>query len=165
MEALYVCKFSNGHIKVGRSSAPQLRIRTHAERVACLGITLDQSYFTECPDSDEGREQALINRCVDAATFRHQREWFAGLQFADVCKWAYDAAHAESVGAVVRVGQGEAPDFRSIVNGLRAQGMTQADIAGVCQCDQSSISDISTGRTKDPRYSVGAALIALSKAG
>jgi len=34
MEYLYVCHFSNGHIKVGRSIHPKSRIASHADRVA-----------------------------------------------------------------------------------------------------------------------------------
>ncbi len=34
MEYLYVCHFSNGHIKVGRSIDPRARIAAHADRVA-----------------------------------------------------------------------------------------------------------------------------------
>lgn len=33
-EYLYVCHFSNGHIKVGRSVHPKSRIASHADRVA-----------------------------------------------------------------------------------------------------------------------------------
>ena len=37
MSALYVCLFSNGHLKVGRSAYALARIAQHEERVSCLG--------------------------------------------------------------------------------------------------------------------------------
>ena len=36
MSALYVCLFSNGHLKVGRSVNALARISQHEERVSCL---------------------------------------------------------------------------------------------------------------------------------
>lgn len=161
MDSLYVCLFSNGLIKVGRSSTPNERIKTHRDRVACVGLSLDQSYVTECPDNDEGREQALLNRCCAAATKRHQLEWFEGLSFDEVCRWAYDAAHTLT-DMPLSMAEG-IPNVREIAKKLRTAGYTQWDIARFCGCGQSSISDIASGKTLDPSYSVGAALIRLAQ--
>ena len=40
MSFLYVCLFSNGHLKVGRSVNALARISQHEERVSCLGVEL-----------------------------------------------------------------------------------------------------------------------------
>jgi hypothetical protein len=163
MESLYVCLFSNGHIKVGRSASPDTRIKQHQERVACFGVTLEQSYKTECADSPEAREYALISRCTAAASQRHQREWFAGLDFNDVWRWAAEVAHGDfDIPKAPDLDAG-LPDFRALVASLKAAGYTQADMAAECGCGQSSISDIATGVTKDPSYSVGAALMRLAQ--
>jgi transcriptional regulator with XRE-family HTH domain len=95
MQFLYVCRFSNGHIKVGCSNDPATRIRQHADRVACLGVSLTERFDILCADGDESREQALIDRCVEHATMRFQLEWFAGLDFSGVCAWAREAAIAK----------------------------------------------------------------------
>lgn len=84
---VYACLFSNGHIKVGRSIAPDSRIASHADRVACVGIELvDRAMFaTEYQRSAEAR---LIQRCIDACDQKHKNEWFSGLDFEAVCAWA-----------------------------------------------------------------------------
>lgn len=94
MPHLYVCQFSNGHIKVGMSDfeGAEKRIAQHVERVACLGVTLMDSAVFTCDYAARWREGLLIERCADAATERFQREWFTGLRFAEVCDWAAEAA-------------------------------------------------------------------------
>lgn len=92
MESLYVCLFSNGHIKVGRSVDPKSRIAQHAERVSCMGIELRDHYTAECVGPASEREQALINRCAEHAEQRFHNEWFVGLQFWEVRDWARNAA-------------------------------------------------------------------------
>lgn len=95
MEALYVCHFSDGHIKVGRSVDPLGRIASHAERVSCLGVELVASHQTQHVDQIVKREAALIAMCSGAASERHKNEWFLGLDFAKVCGWADECAYAE----------------------------------------------------------------------
>jgi len=51
MDNLYVCHFSNGHIKVGRSVDPMARIAAHADRVGCLGIELVEHFLALCTQS------------------------------------------------------------------------------------------------------------------
>ena len=42
-----------------------------------------------------------------------------------------------------------------MVKKLQACGMTQPQIAAQVGCSQSTISDIATGVTREPRYSIG----------
>jgi DNA-binding transcriptional regulator YdaS (Cro superfamily) len=91
MDSLYVCHFSNGHIKVGRSIDPMARIASHADRVGCLGIELVEHFIAPCTRSAV-RERLLINRCADASTQRNRSEWFVGLDYPDVCAWASECA-------------------------------------------------------------------------
>jgi DNA-binding XRE family transcriptional regulator len=92
---LYVCQFSNGHIKVGRSIEPKSRVATHADRVSCMGIELADHFIVECVGPAAPREAALIRRCVEESETRFRSEWFAGLDFQSVCEWAGEAARLE----------------------------------------------------------------------
>ena len=84
-EYLYVCHFSNGHIKVGRSIHPKSRIASHADRVACMGIELVEHHIVECAGHSAPAEAELIERCVELATRRNKNEWFEGLDYLDIC--------------------------------------------------------------------------------
>lgn len=95
MESLYACLFSTGLIKVGRSVDPVGRIAAHADRVACMGVQLRDHCTFACSGPASPREAALIARCVESASARHQNEWFAGLDFATVRGWAQECACAE----------------------------------------------------------------------
>lgn len=161
MEYLYVCHFSNGHIKVGRGIDPEARIAQHKERVSCLGVELVNSYFTPCTGAVITAESALIDLCAKRATSRNLNEWFTGLEFEDVCllaaRCALDAKHAptEAVAADGTI------NFKALVRSLMAQGVTQAQIAAHCGCHQCTISDLANGKTNDPFYSMGVKLLAL----
>lgn len=156
---LYVCEFSNGHIKVGRAVDPVSRIAQHADRVSCLGVTLERHAQFVCGESAAEAESHLIQACKANATRQHKQEWFEGLLFPEVSEWA------ERLASFTRpaVDDERAPDFRAIVRRLCAGGMTQTAIAQHCDCDQSTISDIANGRG-EPRYSMGVALLKLAKA-
>lgn len=92
MSHLYVCLFSNGCVKVGRSIDPKGRIASHAERVSCMGVELTDFRAFECAGSPVVAEQHLIERCRDEAQSVKGSEWFFGLCFATVCEWAQDQA-------------------------------------------------------------------------
>lgn len=163
MESLYVCLFSNGHIKVGRSVDPKSRMATHADRVACLGVELSDQFTVECVGPAAPRESLLIARCVEVALLRHQNEWFAGLDFLAVCEWAQEcAAQPEPKVVAEDMGMG-LPNFRAILRMLKLRGHTQGEIAEFCECSQPSISEIASGRTVDPKYSIGAALVRMAQ--
>lgn len=157
MEALYVCLFSNGHIKVGRSIEPNSRIASHADRVACMGVSLDESYVTECPDASEARERVLIDRCATLATERFQSEWFAGLTFAEVCKFAYDAAHGEVPAAIERKTR-----WSELIAELKRNGWSRAALGAECKCGQATVSRLALGQQDEPMHSVGETLLRLA---
>ena len=92
MEYLYVCRFSNGHIKVGRSIEPQSRIASHVERVSCMGVSLaDHRTFPVIGPADLA-ESALIDLCAAVAEKRNKSEWFIGVDYAVACEWAAECA-------------------------------------------------------------------------
>lgn len=155
MDSLYVCHFSNGHIKVGRSIDPTARIAAHADRVACAGIELVAHHIVACDKPAGMREAYLISLCTDAAAERFKNEWFSGLDYPTVCEWA-DAA-ALWTGTV----PAQSTPWRDIITELRLMGLTQMELAGHCGVNQSAISELLTGKTTDPRYSTGASLLAL----
>lgn len=101
---LYVCHFSNGHIKVGRSVHPQSRIASHAERVACFGIELVEHYIVECTGHGAPAETKLIGHCSGLASKRHKSEWFEGLEYLDICEFANACAtQIHPIGSVSRI--------------------------------------------------------------
>lgn len=55
-----------------------------------------------------------------------------------------------------------AMNWPNIISAIHARGMSQPQIAAKCGCAQSTISDIAAGHTKDPRFSIGKALLALA---
>jgi hypothetical protein len=88
VEHLYVCHFSNGHVKVGRSIDPISRVAVHADRVACVGVSLVAHQSFECAENVIKAEYSLIQRCAAEAQKRNKNEWFEGLDFLAVCSWA-----------------------------------------------------------------------------
>ena len=92
MSHIYVCLFSNGYIKVGRSIDALSRIALHADRVACVGIELVAHHIVACLGDSEQPEAALIDKCNTEALKRHKSEWFEGLDFSSVCAWADEFA-------------------------------------------------------------------------
>ena len=54
-------------------------------------------------------------------------------------------------------------DWKQHIAQLQARGFTQQQLANACGCAQASICDLAHGRTKEPRYAVGAKLIELLK--
>lgn len=159
MEYLYVCHFSNGHIKVGRSATPNARIAQHEERVGCFGVSLVDACTMQCDGPILMAEATLIDRCATKASARHMNEWFEGLDFAEVLGWAHELT-AKEVQLTPRT-DSEPINFQTIVRGLMAQGVTQAQIAAHCGCHQCTVSDLATGKTTDPFYSMGVKLLAL----
>lgn len=80
-EHLYVCHFSNGHTKVGRSCSPSLRIAAHIDRVSCLGVSLVKHHVVECVGDVLQAEAGLISWCKNLASAIHKHEWFVGVDF------------------------------------------------------------------------------------
>jgi DNA-binding XRE family transcriptional regulator len=123
-DSLYVCYFSNGHIKVGRSSNPEARIAQHRDRVACLGVELVSKEILECAGNIEAREAWLIARCTEQASVRFLSEWFGGLDFGVVCTWAREAASMQFDD------EGDGQTFGARLRIARvAARMTQSDLA------------------------------------
>lgn len=145
MDSLYVCHFSNGHIKVGRSIDPSARIAAHADRVACVGIELVDHFIAECRHGAAHPERLLIERCADNAIARNKNEWFVGLGFQEVCEWANEFCTAQQEPRQ-RNAQMEAIDF---VERIRAHGLTQGQITGRTGIPQPTISKIERGEVSD----------------
>lgn len=89
---LYVCHFSNGLIKVGRSIDPVSRIAQHAERVSCMGVELIEHHTALCVGHVIPSEGALIQKCSDIAEKKFKNEWFRGVDYLTACEFATEAA-------------------------------------------------------------------------
>lgn len=120
---LYVCSFSNGAVKVGRSSDPDSRIAQHEERVSCLGILLNEKHTIECVGPVVPAETEMIQRCAGAATTRHKNEWFYGLDFTEVCEWAGEIATGVFATPAPRSSFGQ-----RLMLARRERGLTQAQL-------------------------------------
>lgn len=92
MTHLYVCHFSSGHIKVGRSIDPQSRIAQHADRVDCVGVELIEFRSFACSGNAQAAEAMLIERCTTECVRRLKSEWFEGISFDGACEWASEIA-------------------------------------------------------------------------
>ena len=56
-------------------------------------------------------------------------------------------------------------DWKNVIEKIQARhGLTQPQIAEIVGCAQGSISHLVSGRTPDPRYSIGRKLLDLSRA-
>ena len=56
-------------------------------------------------------------------------------------------------------------DWKNIIKqALTRGGLTQVELAQLAGCSQSSIGDLMSGRTQEPRYSLGLRLLELSNA-
>lgn len=161
MESLYVCHFSNGHIKVGRSIDPIARVASHADRVACLGVELIEHHVIECVGRSIAAETALIQRCAANATQRNKNEWFVGLDFQDVCDWAAECTMQNNTSDQSFGRDDGRVDFSAVVRTVMASGISQIEIGAYCKCSQPTISDIANGKIVDPSYSIGAKLLDL----
>ena len=106
-EYLYVCHFSNGHIKVGRSIHPKSRIAQHADRVACIGVELIESHLVLCAGYSVPAETALIQQCTELATKRNKNEWFEGLDYESVCEIANSLALQDFSESALTLTEGE----------------------------------------------------------
>jgi len=49
-------------------------------------------------------------------------------------------------------------DWKSIISTLQERGLSQAVIAEKCGCAQPTISDLASGKTKQPGYALGQSL-------
>lgn len=92
MQYLYVCLFSNGHIKAGRSFNPDSRISSHEERVSCLGVELVDHRVFPCVSHVSQAEAEMLRKCSESAEKVNKSEWFVGLDFLDACDFAERAA-------------------------------------------------------------------------
>jgi transcriptional regulator with XRE-family HTH domain len=54
-------------------------------------------------------------------------------------------------------------DWQSLIADLKARNFRQEDIAALCNCKQSTVSDLARGITKRPNVEFGLALLALHK--
>lgn len=54
-------------------------------------------------------------------------------------------------------------DWKLVITDLQREGYTQPQIAEKCQCSQSTISELYSGRTAQPRFDLGLRLQALHK--
>lgn len=54
-------------------------------------------------------------------------------------------------------------NWKTLIADLVAAGITQPQIAKQCGCSQATVSELANGVTLQPRYPLGAALVALHK--
>jgi len=156
MECLYVCVFSNGHIKVGRSVDPMSRISAHQLRVSCLGIQLSEYTTIPCPMDVKASESALIDWCTENAAERFAQEWFAGL---DYLKTVAEAQRIATTDKELEAASG----WAAYLLLLTRAGYTQTRIAELIGCAQPSISGFVSGKSSSPSFRVGYGLLQIGR--
>jgi hypothetical protein len=146
MTYLYVCRFSNGFIKVGRSADPSSRIAQHADRVSCVGVEMTSHKIFECASGVTVAESALIKQCVLNAAEIRGHEWFFGLDYERVCNWATQCAAILPLDLDVSEQPVTALECRALIAALMKSGLSQSEIANRAGVSQSTIAQIHTGR-------------------
>lgn len=125
MQYLYVCLFSNGHIKVGRSINPESRIAAHADRVSCMGIELVEHKTFPCVGHVIPAEAELIDFCASKAAKVNKNEWFVGVDFLDACEAAESASAKTSELQQIERGDGFLK-FQPVVDAAKHVGSVSA---------------------------------------
>lgn len=156
MQYIYVCLFSNGHIKVGRAVDTASRIATHKYRVACLGVSLVSHEIIACPVDVKDAEAALIDWCVQNAEERFMNEWFSGLNYTDVVNEAIRCADADK-------SADSSTGWAAYLILIKRAGYTQTRIAELIGCSQPSIANFVRGRSENPSFKVGYGLIQIGR--
>ncbi|MNE22815.1 hypothetical protein D3C80_1160410 [compost metagenome] len=73
---VYVARFSDGWVKIGRGRDAQSRITCHVSASAMRGATLIESYVSGQVVDSVAAESALIEMCGGPQAAVHGREWF-----------------------------------------------------------------------------------------
>jgi hypothetical protein len=99
---LYVIRFANGIVKVGRSATPTARVQVHKAEAERHGNALAEHWTSPAFEGFDVAEATLIGWCAArAGTLPHAgREWFSGLDYLAAVGEATrlaDAAEAERV--------------------------------------------------------------------
>jgi len=156
MDYLYVCHFSNGHIKVGRSINPTARVAHHAERVGCMGVELLEHHIVECKGDIAQAELSLIDGCTSIASAKFKSEWFSGIDYSTACSLA--DLFAEGAQVVETFG-----DWALYVKQILRTGRTQTELAASIGVSQPAIAKIYSGKTSDVSFSVGYGLLQIGR--
>lgn len=156
MEFLYVCLFSNGHIKVGRSIDPASRIASHQSRVSCFGVQLAEYVTIPCALDVKAAEAALIDWCTEYAEERFAQEWFAGLDYKKTVEEANRISVTDKEAEA-------ASGWAAYLLLLSRAGYTQTRIAELIGCAQPSISGFVSGKSSSPSFRVGYGLLQIGR--
>lgn len=140
MQYLYVCLFSNGHIKVGRSINPESRIAAHADRVSCMGIELVEHKTFPCVGHVIPAEAELIDFCASKASKVNKNEWFVGVDFLDACE-AAEVASAKTSECQESDRADRSPGAASLERAISALGGV-SQLASAIGVGQSAISNL-----------------------
>lgn len=154
---IYAILFSNGMVKVGKTSNVERRIAQHAERVICIGVTIVKTFVRDCggDGSASSVERKVIKWCQKMCDHRFSKEWFSGVGFDELCRFIDSVCQS----SYLNNDESFISQWHMIVTRLCDNGMTQMSIAKECNCSQPSISDLVKGRVTDPRYSIGKKLL------
>lgn len=85
---LYVIRFSVDIIKVGRTIAPAGRFHTHYSHSRGLGISVTDQWVSSPHSETQRNETSLVEFCQSRAEKVNGREYFAGLRFDEVIRFA-----------------------------------------------------------------------------
>jgi len=83
---LYVCLFSNGRIKIGKTATPERRVASHEKNARAFGHSLQcwwASLRVDACGAAEARALALVREIAKPVT---GNEWFTGADFREVVR-------------------------------------------------------------------------------
>jgi hypothetical protein len=100
---IYIIEFDNQTIKVGKASNPQARVRAHQSNAQPMGRSINRVWVSKVHGNYSANERALIAFGSRASRETIRAEYFVGLPFAQVLRFAkslqYEVLDAAAVEA------------------------------------------------------------------
>ena len=96
---IYVIEFSNGTVKVGRSSTPDTRLATHRSQGRKFGADITDQWVSPRHAEWHANEAKLISIAKELGGTPAAAEYFTGVAFADITERARDLPFTLSAAA------------------------------------------------------------------
>ncbi len=96
---IYVIRFADGKVKVGRTIDPRGRMGSHKGTARTFGVEALEAWFSPLHMNYEANESVLIDLVREAGGTTEQREFFSGVLFADAVAAAEGLTFESTEGA------------------------------------------------------------------
>jgi predicted GIY-YIG superfamily endonuclease len=128
---IYVIEFSNGMVKVGQTTSPASRTRSHSAYAKTLGAAIVQVWFSEEHKDYLASEERLKRAMAAISADRHRDEYFTGVPFEQargIAEAVFTNRHRRIVGLAwdtMRAGDREGSIALLLNAGLLAETATE----------------------------------------